>query len=267
MKELILSKDGKTTMTSLELLEQINLFRAEIEGKTELAHRSLLGIIRDEFEEEINAQKLLPVEYTDKKGEKRPMFELTFSQAKQVLMRESKSVRRAVIDYIEKLEKAFSERQPQTHTDEHEKAFDVPQTFAEALRLAAEQAELIEAQTKQLEEQKPKVDFADKLLKSKDSILIREFAKIMWEEGVCQFGEKKMFACLRNNGYLMKGNEPYQKYIHLFEVQERPIDTAFGVKITTTTKITPHGQLYFYNKLKELESNFQITTYTLGGNI
>lgn len=150
---------------------------------------------------------------------------------------------------------------------EIEKAFDVPQTFAQALRLAAEQAELIEAQTKQLEEQKPKVDFADKLLKSKDSILIREFAKIMWEEGVCQFGEKKMFAWLRNNGYLMKGNEPYQKYIHLFEVQERPIDTAFGVKITTTTKITPHGQLYFYNKLKELESNFQITYNLQGGNI
>jgi len=33
MNELTLSNTDKTTMTSLELLDLINLFRAEIEGK------------------------------------------------------------------------------------------------------------------------------------------------------------------------------------------------------------------------------------------
>lgn len=116
----------KNDMTSLELLEQINLFRKEEykeklkngtlteaekeKGKfTELLHKSLLDIIRDEFSEEINERKILPVEYKDKKGEKRPMFILTFNQAKQVLMRESKYVRRAVIQYIEKLEQYIKE--------------------------------------------------------------------------------------------------------------------------------------------------------------
>ena len=117
---------NKNEMTSLKLLEQINLFRkeeykikkvnrtlteAEIKrGKfVELEHKTLLDIIRDEFSEEINEQKILPVEYKDKKGEKRPMFILSLNQAKQVLLRESKYVRRAVIQYIEKLEQIIRE--------------------------------------------------------------------------------------------------------------------------------------------------------------
>lgn len=95
---------NKNTITSLELLEQINLFRKEEGNRAELQHRDLLKIIRDEFEEEINEGKISPVTYKDKKGEERPMFELTTAQAKQVLVRESKFVRKRVIHYIEELE-------------------------------------------------------------------------------------------------------------------------------------------------------------------
>lgn len=128
MNELIkMEVKNKKTLSSLELLEQINLFRkeeyrekvknntlTEAEKKkgnfTELLHKSLLDIIRDEFSEEINEQKILPVEYKDKKGEKRPMFLLTLNQAKQVLLRESKYVRRAIIHYIEVLEQAILDK-------------------------------------------------------------------------------------------------------------------------------------------------------------
>ena len=95
----------KDTITSLELVDQINFFRKEEGKKTKTQHYDLLKIIRDEFEEEINQGKISVVTYTDKKGEDRPMYILTLSQAKQVLMRESKFVRRAVIHYIEDLEK------------------------------------------------------------------------------------------------------------------------------------------------------------------
>ena len=109
MNTLILSSQGithKKTITSLELVEQINLFRKE-EGKdVELQHKTMLAIIRDEFEEEINEQKILPVEYKDKKGEKRPMFELTIAQGKQVLLRESKFVRKRVVAWLERFEEA-----------------------------------------------------------------------------------------------------------------------------------------------------------------
>ena len=52
----------------------------------------------------------MPVSYIDEKGEERPMFNLTLDQAKQVLMRESKFVRKAVIEYINKLEKFISKQ-------------------------------------------------------------------------------------------------------------------------------------------------------------
>ncbi|XGU46656.1 hypothetical protein ACEXAJ_09980 [Fusobacterium necrophorum subsp. funduliforme] len=108
----------KNEMTSLELVEQINFFRKKEGKKTKLEHFNLLNVIRDEFEEEINALKIQAVEYRDKKGEKRPMFILTLSQAKQVLVRESKYVRRAIIQYIEKLEQALKKpRQEQTKLD------------------------------------------------------------------------------------------------------------------------------------------------------
>lgn len=93
----------KESITSLELLKEINIFR-EKEGKeTEMQHKTLLGIIRDEFEEEISQQELLLSNYYSR-GKEFPMFILTLAQAKQVLSRESKFVRKAVIKYIENLE-------------------------------------------------------------------------------------------------------------------------------------------------------------------
>ena len=111
-------------------------------------------------------------------------------------------------------------------------------------------AQRMEELENKIEELTPKADFADKLLKSKDSILVREFAKIMFEEKVITFGEKKLYTWFRESGYLMKSNEPYQEYMKYFEVIERPVDTPFGERLTRTTKITPSGQLYFYHKLK-----------------
>lgn len=64
----------------------------------------LLKIIRDEFEEEINEQKILPISYKDSMNREKPMYILTLNQAKQILVRESKFVRKAMIHYIEELE-------------------------------------------------------------------------------------------------------------------------------------------------------------------
>ena len=97
--------NNKTEWTSVELVDVINHFRTLDGKKTMLQHKTLLEIIRDEFNEEINEQNFLPVNfYTDKKGEQRPMYKLSNSQAKQILVRESKAVRRAVINLLEYLE-------------------------------------------------------------------------------------------------------------------------------------------------------------------
>lgn len=112
---------NKETITSKELLEQVNFFRekeyefkaknetlTEAEKKrgkfVELEHYDLLKVIRDEFEEEIGLGKISESYYINSQNKEQPMFILTLKQAKQVLLRESKFVRKAVIEYIEKLE-------------------------------------------------------------------------------------------------------------------------------------------------------------------
>ena len=106
-----------------------------------------------------------------------------------------------------------------------------------------------------IEEQKPKVAFADSVSNSNDLILVRDLAKIISQNGV-DIGEKKLYAWLRDNGYLIKQkgssyNTPKQQYIKdgLFKVVERVIVNPIGEsKISLTTKVTPKGQQYFVNK-------------------
>lgn len=56
-------------------------------------------------------------------------------------------------------------------------AAGLPRTFAEALRLAADQQERIEAQQRQLEEQHPKVEYFDALVDRKLNLSFRDTAK------------------------------------------------------------------------------------------
>ncbi len=131
---------------------------------------------------------------------------------------------------------------------ELEKAWNSPEKImARALQIANHQ---IETYKQQIEYQKPLVEFADKMLGSKDSLLIRVYAKLLNDEGL-KIGEKKLYSWFRNNGYLNKNNEPYQQYMEYFEVKVSTYDTPFGTKTNTTTLIKPKGQLYFFKKLKE----------------
>lgn len=98
----------KDSISSLDLCEQINIFRQQ-EGRSKLRHDNLLNVIRDEFEEEIGLLKIKESSYLNSQGKQQPMYILTLSQAKQVLVREHKTVRRAVIKYIEILEEQLAQ--------------------------------------------------------------------------------------------------------------------------------------------------------------
>ena len=122
----------------------------------------------------------------------------------------------------------------------------------EQLKAEREKRKILESH---IEEQKPKVLFADSVESSKSSILIGDLAKIINQAGV-DIGQKRLFRWLRDNGYLMKSgasfNMPTQKAIHLklFEIQERSIISPHGnPKLIRTTKVTGKGQIYFINKL------------------
>ena len=137
----------------------------------------------------------------------------------------------------------------------------LPQTFAEALRLAAEQAEQMERQQQQIAIMQPKVTFADAVQTSDRSILIAELAKLLKQNGV-DMGQNRLFQWLRDHGYLCsKGdyhNQPTQRAMELglFEVKKTIVNKPDGSSIvSTTTKVSGKGQIYFVNKFINSSSN------------
>ena len=107
---------NKETGTSRELLEQINIFR-EQEKKRELGHNDLKKIIRKELEKDFNVGNISRIKQKDSRGREQDIYILTFSQGKRVLLRESPTVRQAVIEYIEKLENAIIKLQEQKRNE------------------------------------------------------------------------------------------------------------------------------------------------------
>lgn len=102
----------------------------------------------------------------------------------------------------------------------------------------------ISEQQKQLEEQKPKVEFAEKISNTENAISVGEFAKVL------KIGQNKLFDWLRQNKYLMNNNIPYQRYVELgyFKVIEWVLDAKNQVKFKTL--ITGKGQMYLTDKIK-----------------
>lgn len=129
-----------------------------------------------------------------------------------------------------------------------------PQLTGEELMAKAliEANSVLVRQSKQLEEQKPKVLFADSVIASKGSILVRELAKLIKQNGY-DIGEKKLYRWLREKGYICKNStEPTQMAMNLglFEIVVRTIERGDAPpKATRTTKVTGKGQVYFINKL------------------
>ena len=142
---------------------------------------------------------------------------------------------------------------------EVEKKWNTPEAvMARALKIASNKIGMLEAK---IEEDKPKVVFADAVATSKTSILIGDLAKLLAQNGI-KTGQKRLFEWLRENGYLMKSgasiNMPtqYSMDLKLFEVKESVLANPDGsTRTTRTTKVTGKGQQYFINKFLGGESN------------
>ena len=105
-----------------------------------------------------------------------------------------------------------------------------------------------------LRELKPKGLFADAVAASQNSILIRELAKLISQNGI-EIGERRLFDWLRDNEYLCSRGEsrnlPTQRSIEqgLMEIKRTTRIAPNGTIFTDSTpKITGKGQLYFVNK-------------------
>lgn len=114
----------------------------------------------------------------------------------------------------------------------------VPRSFAQALRLAAEQQEQIELQQAALAAARPKVVYADAMLNADGTVLVRDAAKTI---GV---PVRKLEKALREKGVILPDNAPAARYVaqgyfkeslHHFETNTR------GRQLSRVARVTGRG--------------------------
>jgi phage antirepressor YoqD-like protein len=216
---------------------------AEVTGKR---HSDIMRDVRDEIEKLGNGgidteRKFALSERQDSTGRKIPYYILTKEGVLQLAARYDAVVRAKLIELAMKQDK------PPVHIDSKF-------LFNIAAQLEAKEQEN-QALTAKVEQDKPKVLFADAVSTARTTILIGELAKLLKQNGI-EIGEKRLFQWLRENNYLIsrKGtdyNAPTQKsmQLQLFTVKETTINHSDGhITINKTTKVTGKGQQYFINK-------------------
>lgn len=224
----------KETMTSLEI--------AEVTGKQ---HFNVMRDIRSILEQGVNEINFELVEYKDKKGEARPMYQLTKKGCLILASGYDALLREKIINRWEELEKQVRKSEIVMPN------FSNP---AEAARAWADQYEKSKMLEAKIKEDEPFTIFGKAMILVKEGCLMEQFAKLLTQNGVA-IGRNNLFKWLRENGYLCKRGEswnmPIQKYVEqdLFQIKtgKRPSTTRGEVE-TFTTKVTAKGQMYFINK-------------------
>lgn len=227
--------------------EQPTVSARELHEGLEIAtpfHKWMPRMCEYGFEENIDF-RVTDIFVHNSNGGKQSMvdYQISVDMAKQICMLQRTEQGRKYRQYFLDLEKAWN-------TPE--------QIFARALKMADKEIDKLKNHNAKLladnEEMKPKALFADAVSASKTSILIGELAKILKQNGV-NIGQNRLFAWMRNNGYLIKSGERYNQPTQysmergLFELKERVVTNPDGsVRTTVTTKVTGKGQQYFINR-------------------
>lgn len=135
--------------------------------------------------------------------------------------------------------------------DTLEKALASPDFLIQLATKLKDEQERNKTLTEENERMRPKEVFADAVSASDSSLLVRDVAKVIRQNGI-PLGEKRFYKWLRDNGYICKGSTtPTQKAMELglFGIIVRIVERGRELPIETkTTKVTGKGQQYFINK-------------------
>ena len=110
----------------------------------------------------------------------------------------------------------------------------------------------------QVEELKPKAEFADYFLSKPGDISVDELSQILNSNNLINFGYIKLFQWLRDKKYVKKSygdNVPTQRSLNLkiMRVAEKTYEVEGVTFIKKQTRITPKGVEYFIKKFKEMK--------------
>lgn len=237
----------KEYITSLELVEQINLCREQEKGSSykPLKHTIMVGLIEFEFEEEIFDCVILPVFVKNRNGESQKIYHLSFKQAKQVLMYETRLVRKQVISYVECLENAQKETA----------SIKLMQNYVSVLG----DLTLAEKENAKLREENEamlyKADFYDAIVGSDNLLNMKQVADKLSVTGL---NGESLLQFLREQNVITEDNRPYQHYMDegyfkLIEIRWTDFNSAITF-ISTKTMIFQRG-VEFIEKLVKQKFN------------
>lgn len=228
MNELI-NIQNEITMTSLDIAELTDKQHGHIVRDIEEQLGQLGGLSKfgDTYQHPQNKQVY-------------KMYRLPKREVLILISGYSVQLRAKIIDKLEELEKQVRNQTPQ-----------LPQTYLEALESLVESEKRNQALQERIEQDKPKVAFADSVASSDDTISIGQFAKILKQNGI-ETGRQRLFNYSREKGYLIKGrtkdfNMPTQKAMEqgLFEVQEKAVALKDKTILSLSPRVTTKGQQYF----------------------
>lgn len=150
--------------------------------------------------------------------------------------------------YDAKLREKIIDRWEELELNQRNGNFPIPQTYSEALLLAAKQASQLEQYQKQITKLQPKANFADVAFATDDKIDIGMAAKIL----KLGFGRNKLFAKLKEAGVLFSNrNEPKQRFIDAgyFEMTEKYIERKEHPSFVVTKVLVTQKGLAYINHL------------------
>lgn len=244
--------DGQLTTTSLIVAEGVGL-----------QHKNVRELIEDniaDFEEFGVCRFETAKPSTSANGGGRPQKLAVLNRDQALLLMTYLRNSAVVRDFKKRLIRAFTEMERRLAEGAQPQ---VPKTYAEALRAAANAVEQLEASEKRAREieelraaEEPKRRFADAVASAKNSMLIGEFAKILRANGV-PMGQQRLFQWLRDQGLLCRQrgglwNTPTQRAMDLglFDVKETVVQHASGdTTVRRTPKLTGRGQVYLAERL------------------
>jgi len=126
----------------------------------------------------------------------------------------------------------------------------IPTNFADALQLAADTEREKQAALKQIEADRPKVEYAMAVKHSQDSCLVGDFAKVLFNTGE-RIGRNRLFKFLRDER-IFTGRLPNQEYIErgYFIVVESTYEAKGKIRTARTAKITGKGKVWLEKRFR-----------------
>lgn len=139
-------------------------------------------------------------------------------------------------------------------SDKMEELMNDPDTWVKLIRTLQQERREKTMLQNQIDQDRPKVIFANAVATADTDILVGELAKILKSNGI-EIGQNRLFERLRTDGFLIRRdgsdyNMPTQRAMNLglFKMKETAITHADGhVTINKTVKVTGKGQQYFVN--------------------